>query len=113
MYVLAYRRLLRRAAPAPPDAPREGPAARRRRIVPPMALFTVLLVAATVLLRFDAGAVAGLATGQGVAAIAAARWVQRWDREHDALVLSRAAGWRRATVVAAGGAAQRPFEPYS
>jgi len=114
MYVLVYRRLLHRdlgrAGPAPADAPQEGAPARRRRIVAPIMLFMLVLGAATLLLRFDAGAIAGLATGQGAAAIAAALWLERWERRHDALVLSRAGGWRRSTVVARGPA-QRPFEP--
>ena len=87
------RRLVRAAAPAP-TSEREDPAAFARRmrwpVVAQVALFLVLAATARA-----PGLLGGIAIGVGVALVLTARWLERWENEHDVGLLYEPGGVRR------------------
>jgi hypothetical protein len=95
MYVLAYRRFVRRAVggPAAAGSAEREPAGRMRRRVG-LTISALLIFMAAVAVVTDTVALAGgIAAGNGAALLLSSRWLQRWERQHHTRLL-REPRWR-------------------
>jgi hypothetical protein len=95
MYLLSYRRFVRKAVTEAPDvsnAVRESSSSTKRRSS--LRTLGIVVVMSGLALAFGNPLIVGAVTaGNGAALLAVSRWISRWEQEHAAQVL-REPRWR-------------------